>query len=113
MRYYYDEENETRQMSRSEKIREVKSAFSQNPGRTRVPDGGAWDEEMLLDGGGHHFGMLRMVIAGVLFFVMVLSFHYGVSYKNYDKAYVEQLLSDSSHWDNLVNKVAQAMKQVK
>lgn len=112
MRYYYDEENETRQMSRSEKIREVKSAFSQNSGRTGVSDG-VWDEEMLLDRGRHQLGMLRMVIAGVLFFVMVLSFHYGVSYKNYDKAYVEQLLSDSSHWDNLVNKVAQAMKQVK
>lgn len=145
---YY--EKEERPLSRSEKIREAKSAFLQNSGkntgrgfvrdtyirnnvydkntpvrssysrngygredssiRMGVTDGRG--EQLLLEKRKHHFGMLRMVIAGVLFFVLVLSFHFKFSYQGYDQAYVEQVLSEDGHWESLVKQVTQVMKQI-
>lgn len=130
---YY--EKEERQMSRSEKIQLAKSAFTQGSGRNTGSSysrlgttRGAYDNEidrssfrygvtsgseadLSLEEGRHHFGMLRMVIAGMLFFVLVLSFHFKLSYKEYDKSYVEQMLSDGSQWESLINQVTQVMKQ--
>jgi len=110
MEYNGYDEREERQISRSEKIQLAKSSFSQGFGRERgtvnrqeeYPS--SWE-------GRHRFGILRMVTAGVLFFVLVLSFHLQLSYKEYDKEYVEQVLSDDSHWESLVNQVTQVMKQ--
>lgn len=100
---YY--ENEVRQLSRSEKIRLAKSAFSQD----RVT--GGLEKELNFEEGKHHYGMFRMVAAGVLFFVLVLSFHFDVSYNGYNKTYVKQMLSDNSHLEMLMEQVVQVMNQ--
>ena len=110
MDYNGYDKGEERQMSRSEKIRLAKSSFTPGYGRERgfvsSQEGDSSYEE-----GGHRFGLLRMVTAGVLFFILVLSFHLQLSYKEYDKEYVKQVLSDDSHWESLVNQVTQVMKQ--
>ena len=133
---YY--EKEERQISRSEKIQLAKSAFSHGNysnsgyagygysrlGTTRETHDtgrdttafrygvtGGSEMNLSMEEGRHHFGMLRMVIAGMLFFVLVFSFHFEISYKGYDKSYVEQVLSDNSKWESLVNQVTQVMKQ--
>lgn len=103
-RTYY--ENEEQPLSRSEKIRLAKSAFSQDGITT-----GGLERELNLEEGKHHYGMFRMVAAGVLFFVLVLSFHFNVSYNGYNKAYVKEILSDNSHLETLMEQVAQVMNQ--
>lgn len=134
MTYY---EKEERQVSRAEKIQQAKSAFTHGTSPSRGITSGYGRQEMSggfnesrrdtvplrygitsgseenlnMEEGRHHFGMLRMVTAGVLFFVLLLAFHFGVSYKGYDRAYVEQVLSDNSHWESLVNQVTQVMSQ--
>jgi hypothetical protein len=89
-----------REMSRSEKVLEAKSAFGQKADRDRTaPEG----QEK------HHFGMIRMVIAGMLFFVLVMSFHFQVSSHGFNRESVKKLLADESHWELLVGKVQQVM----
>lgn len=109
MDYNGYDRREERQISRSEKIRLAKSSFTPGAGRERSFVNS--QEDSCLEEGGHRFGILRMVTAGVLFFVLVLSFHLNLSYKEYDKEYVKQVLSDDSHWESLVNQVTQVMKQ--
>ena len=112
----YEEEVE-RRVSRSDKILEAKSAFGQEAGRytggyhrsSRVPahhDGNVplSDREER-----HHFGMLRMVIAGVLFFVLVTAFHFQVSYYGFNKENVKKVLADESRWNSLVEQAAEVM----
>ncbi len=130
-RYYYEQEEQP--ISRSEKIREAKSAFSQNAGRNmgwgygrdsyarnsygregeQVKPGTTdlW-EQADFEGGKNHYGIIRMVTAGVLFFVLILSFHLKLSYQGFDRAYVEQVLSKEGHLEGVVKQAAEAMKQV-
>ncbi|MDE7247967.1 MAG: hypothetical protein K2N43_08780 [Lachnospiraceae bacterium] len=131
MNYY---EKEERQVSRSEKIREAKSAFARNAGRnagwgygrdayagtggirelgqTKPVTSDTWGEQADFEGEKNHYGILRMVTAGVLFFVLILSFHFKLSYQGFDRAYVEQVLSEDGHFEGLVKQAAEAMKQV-
>ena len=129
-RYYYEQEE--RPVSRSEKIREAKSAFSQNAGRNagrgygrdiyarnhygregeQVKPGttDVWGEQPDFEGGRNHYGIIRMVTAGVLFFVLILSFHLKLSYQGFDRAYVEQVLSEDGHLEGIVKQAAEVMK---
>ena len=131
-RYYYEKEEQP--LSRSEKIREAKSAFSQNAGRnagwgygrdTYARNSYSRESEQVkpgttdfmggqagFEGGKNHYGILRMVTAGVLFFVLILSFHLKLSYQGFDRAYVEQVLSEDGHLGGIVKQAAEAMKQV-
>jgi len=131
-RYYYEQEE--RPVSRSEKIREAKFAFSQNAGRNagrgygrdiyarnhygregeQVKPGttDVWGEQPDFEGGRNHYGIIRMVTAGVLFFVLILSFHLKLSYQGFDRAYVEQVLSEDGHLEGIVKQAAEVMKQV-
>ena len=95
-RYYYEQEE--RPVSRSEKIREALQMY-----------GG---EQPDFEGGRNHYGIIRMVTAGVLFFVLILSFHLKLSYQGFDRAYVEQVLSEDGHLEGIVKQAAEVMKQV-
>jgi len=132
MNYYYEKEEQP--ISRSEKIREAKSAFSQNAGRNAgwgygrdtyagssySREGGQakpgttdlWGGQADFEGGKNHYGIIRMVTAGVLFFVLILSFHLKLSYHGFDRAYVEQVLSEDRHLEGIVKQAAEVMKQV-
>lgn len=108
-------------MSRSDRILEAKSAFGQNTGRyARGYSRGSEFSGLSSDRrepvpqkeGKYHFGMLRMVIAGMLFFVLVLAFHFQVSYYGFNKEYVQKALADESHWNSIVNQVTQVMNTI-
>lgn len=109
-------------MSRSDRILEAKSAFGQNTGRNARGyysrgsefSGLSSDRRELVsqEEGKHHFGMLRMVIAGMLFFVLVLAFHFQVSYYGFNKEFVQKALADESHWNSIVNQVTQVMNTI-
>lgn len=113
----YEEEAE-RRVSRSDKILEAKSAFGQETGRytggyhrnSRVPSEHRDGNVPLSDREErHHFGMLRMVIAGMLFFVLVIAFHFQVSYYGFNKENVKKALADESRWNSLVEQAAEVM----
>lgn len=119
--YGYEATQGERTMSRSDRILEAKSAFAQREGRntrgyTRGNDfSGTYSvpkETLPREEGKHHFGMLRMVIAGMLFFVLVTAFHFQVSYYGFNKESVQELLADESHWNSLVNQVVQVMNTI-
>lgn len=113
----YEEEVE-RGISRSDKILEAKSAFGQETGRyaggyyrnNRSSSVHRDGKEPLPDREERHrFGMLRMVIAGVLFFVLVTAFHFQVSYYGFNKESVKKALADESRWNSLVEQAAEVM----
>lgn len=121
MMYGYENERSERPMSRSDKIMEAKSAFGQNTvGHTRGYSRGndflerypASKDTASRQQGKHHFGMLRMVIAGMLFLVLVTAFHFQVSYSGFNKEYLQTVLEDQSHWNHLVDRVTQVMSTI-
>ncbi|RKI40215.1 hypothetical protein D7V86_04465 [bacterium D16-51] len=117
----YDEEVAERAVSRQDKILEAKSAFGQDVRyaggyhrNNRVPPAYPDRKETLSDGEErHHFGMLRMVIAGVLFFILVTAFHFQVSYYGFNKENVKKALADESRWNSLVEQAEQVMNTLK
>ena len=87
-RYYYEQEE--RPVSRSEKIREAKSAFSQNAGRNA---GRGYGRDIYAR---NHYGREgEQVKPGTI-----------------DRAYVEQVLSEDGHLEGIVKQAAEVMKQV-
>ena len=118
----YEEEGTEHAVSRSDRILEAKSAFGQEVGRyaggyhrnSRVPAAYPDRKETLPDGEErHHFGMLRMVIAGMLFFILVTAFDFQVSYYGFNKESVKKALADETYWNSLVEQAEQVMNTFK
>lgn len=108
MYYQVDDMNEERKMSRSDKILEAKSAF--------VPGGQSTytrrTQDTVSERKKHSFGLLRMLVAGMLFLILISAFHFNVSYHGFDKEYVKEALADNSQWEKLVKQVSQVMKHI-
>lgn len=108
-----------RQLSRSDKILVAKSAFSQNKPVTLRAEYSQGDLEtndkkraMSPVKEKHHFGMVRMVTAGVLFFLLIAAFHFQITYEEFSRETVEQALADDTHWNALVQCVSQAVHTI-
>lgn len=95
-------------MRRSDKILEAKSSFakpSYKENRQKRENGVDPKE-------GHPFGMVRMLIAGMLFLLLVMAFHFQVSIGSYDKEAVKKLLNNDDHWQIVVDQAAKVMKNI-
>lgn len=127
---YYDAEDTVSQgKSRADRVREAKAAFEEpargSRGRGRLPSGrGMYSSYGSYGNQGNYgepderegeypegdrtipFGMLRMLASGVLFLALVAAFHYDVSWKGFDKAYVQKQMAEHGHWDALVEQVS-------
>lgn len=95
--------------SRSEKILEAKSSFY----ATQASAAGKRNDHNSPKRGGHPFGMIRMLMAGMLFLILVTAFHFQVSYGFLNKDNIEMILSDDSHWRALVEEVSEVIKYEK
>ena len=56
--------------------------------------------------------MVRMLIAGMLFLLLVMAFHFQVSIGSYNKETVKQLLNNDSHWQIAVDQITAVMKNI-
>lgn len=95
-------------MCRSEKIAEARSCFDTRSYREirQKRENGVNPKE------GHPFGMVRMLIAGMLFLLLVTAFHFQISVGSYNKETVKQLLNNDRHWSIVVDQVAKVMKNI-
>lgn len=114
----YEQENEIteRRLSRSDKILVAKSAFTQNKPVTLKAEYIKSDletndtkREMSPVKKKHHFGMVRMVTAGVLFFLLIAAFHFQITTDSFNREAIEQALSDETHWNELVQYAVQVI----
>lgn len=103
-----DDYSEERIVSRSDKIQEAKSAFLPSAKSVYVRRNQGIDAEEKK----HSFGLFRMLMAGMLFLILVLAFHFNFSYHGFNKEYVEELLADNSRWEAIVNQVSEVMKNM-
>lgn len=94
--------------SRSEKILEAKSSFYAN----QTPGGKRGNNDNTQRRGGHPFGMIRMLMAGMLFLILVTAFHFKVSVGPFSRDNIERILSDDSHWQMLVDGATAVMKDI-
>lgn len=117
----YDEEWKMteRQLSRSDRILAARTAFSRNKPVTLRTEYFEKDLEMNDNEGTvspteekHHFGMVRMVAAGVLFFICIAAFHFQFTYAGFSKEAVERILSDETHWNLLVQQAVQVIQAI-
>ncbi|MDD7402748.1 MAG: hypothetical protein SO170_00810 [Butyribacter sp.] len=107
----YQSENMTEEnkMSRADKVMQAKTAFlpgAQASHARRTQNTHAEKKK-------HSFGLLRMLVAGMLFLLLLTAFHFDISYQKFDREYVKELLADDSKWEKLVNQVTEVMKQAK
>ena len=103
-----EEMNTEQTMRRSDKILEAKSSFDTGFHREirQKRENGVNPKE------GHPFGMDRMLIAGMLFLLLVMAFHFQVSIGSYNKETVKQLLNNDSHWQIVVDQITAVMKNI-
>ena len=95
--------------SRQEKIAHAKGAFQENGSTScqlaRKNDLGNSKEKKC------PFCLIRMMLAGILFFFLIAGFHYNVSLGGFNKKTVEQLLADNTRWETIVGKAMQFVKE--
>lgn len=53
----------------------------------------------------HTFRLLRIMTAGMLFFVLVIAFSNGFSYHGFNQDYVQKKLDDETTWNRLEKQV--------
>lgn len=101
-----DDYREERIISRSDKIQDAKSAFLPSA----MPVYSGRNQGINAEGKKHSLGLFRMLMAGMLFLILVLAFHFNFSYHGFNKEYVEKLLADNRRWEAIVNQVSEVMK---
>lgn len=97
--------------SRQEKIVQVKNAFSETGTtsfRTAVRNDAENAKEKKCP-----FCLIRMMLAGILFFVLIAGFHYKVSFGTFNQKSIEKMLSDTSRWEQIVNHAQKLVKEAK
>ncbi len=100
-------------ISRQQKIAAAKEAFQGNQPST-LSYGNSYGREMeRMDikepqeelQKRHTFRLLRMMAAGMLFFLLVIAFSNGFSYHGFNQEYVQEILNDETTWNRLQCKV--------
>ncbi len=100
-------------ISRQQKIAAAKEAFGGNQ-LSKVSYGSSYSREVemvdLKDAGEelqkkHTFRLLRMMAAGMLFFLLVIAFSNGFSYHGFNQEYVQEKLNDETTWNQLQKQV--------
>lgn len=106
---------ETEQFSsRQQRVLEAKAAFHPNSPYSRqggsvprVSQQNRFTGEMPEDElkKKHTFRLLRIMTAGMLFFVLVIAFSNGFSYHGFNQDYVQAKLDDETTWNRLEKQV--------
>lgn len=109
------EGQETEQFSsRQQRVLEAKAAFHPNSSYSRQAGSVSRDIQQnrfaseVTEGDlqkKHTFRLLRIMTAGMLFFVLVIAFSNGFSYHGFDQAYVQAKLDDETTWNRLEKQV--------
>lgn len=101
--------------SRQQRVMEAKEAFggsnSYSQSQTNFSTDSRYRESFadLEDGDEihkrHTFRLLRIMAAGMLFFVLVVAFSTGFSYHGFNQAYVQEKLNDETTWNRMEKQV--------